>query len=96
MQREWSYYGTVVAHKKEVALPVCCTEHAWSQKTSPVQRSPTGCVCLFVYDLETSAMRVPKPILDYCAKESKARSEFHPRRGHEVSEGEYMYSFTLS
>jgi len=59
------------AHKKEGALPVCCTEHAWSQKTSPVQRSPTGCVCLFVYDLETSTMRLKRPTLGCCGTESK-------------------------
>jgi len=88
MQRDRSDYSPVVGHKKEVSLPVYCIEHAWSQKKYPVQRSPTGCVCLFVYDLETSAMRVPKPTSGCCATESKVRSKVHPITGHDVTEGE--------
>ena len=76
-----------MGQKKEGGLPVNCTEHAWSQKTSPVQRSPTGCVCLFVYDLETSALRVPRPTLGCCGTESIVRSKVPPRTDDEGPEG---------
>ena len=54
----------------------------------PPFRSPTGCVCLFVYDLETSAMRAPTPTLGCGATESKVRGKGHPKTGYEDPEGE--------
>jgi hypothetical protein len=51
---------------------VCCLRSGVCDELSLVQRSPTGCVCLPVCDLETSTMRRSRPDLD-CSTSEKNR-----------------------